>query len=450
MKLPHHFTGLDWTTAPRLAANLRGARALVADSASDTLAAQATAEALPGNQFAAVAAHVFQGFEASAHRFLAAAAVTAAQAEGERGSERELESLDADQRSADEHVHLYGPPQVYRRCSFDNYEVTTEAQARALNVARWFTQGSPDGSVPKAQTLVLAGPPGTGKTHLAAAAYLAGVTPRDYYRFGWIAAPRLLRLLQGAKVDYLGKLLNHFGNGEPDLEEDEAGNYDRDLFGAQFLVIDEVGAGSFGAGAIELLAELLDLRILKGLTTIITTNANRAELSDYLGARCLSRLRWRGIWCPLVGEDHRQLPAPAWIDAPPPELPQIVDRRAALTAYLDDARDRVASLRAEALASLVRAATLRTGNGPNATASPSDEDTKAPEITAALVSERTVAAARKHKAEVVRILAGYGATRGSDLKPEQWAPYLEELDALEGKACPLSPLEQLAQLEAAS
>lgn len=69
----------------------------------------------------------------------------------------------------------------------------------------------------------------------------------------------------------------------------------------------------------------------------------------------------------------------------------------------------------------------------NANASASHSEDK-PEITAALVSERTVAAARKFKADVIRILTGYGAKRGSDLKPEQWAPYLEELDALEGKA----------------
>lgn len=443
MKLPEQFVDHPEKYRRRLACNLEGARALVADAASDALAAQATTDALPGNQWAAVAARVFRGFEASARRFLAAAAVTAAQAETAKHL-ADMRELDDYGRGADSQVQLYGPPGIYRRCSFENFKAKTKGQERALAAARWFLRGSPDGAVPKAQTLVLAGTPGSGKSHLAAAAYLAAVDLCDYVGFCWIAAPRLLRQLQEAKGDRLEALLAHYGDADPSgMCDDEA------LFGVYFLVIDDLGAGTANAAALERMAEVIDRRTLQGLPTIVTTNADRAELSEYLGARCLSRLLWRGIWCPLVGEDQRQLPAPAWFDAPPPELPQIAERRVVITAEVAEARKRAALLRAEARASLERVVAI-TDSDTGITAAQVSHSEDKPGITAAQVSERTVAAARKHKAEVVRILAGYGAKRGSDLKPEQWAPYLEELDALEGKAGAVSPLEQLERLEAAS
>jgi len=47
------------------------------------------------------------------------------------------------------------------------------------------------------------------------------------------------------------------------------------------------------------------------------------------------------------------------------------------------------------------------------------------------VSARVNTLAKTHRAQVVAALQGYGAKRTPELKPEQYAPFMADLDAIE-------------------
>lgn len=135
------------------------------------------------------------------------------------------------------------------------------------------------------ESLYLYGPPGSAKSHIAAAILNAQAAQGVAGRYGSMLA--ILRLLRGGFRD---------GTADQRLEA---------LMGAELLVIDDLGAEQSGDWAAAQFFDLLSIRINRALPTIITSNlpADRHE------PRIASRIAGEFTALPLILSDYRDIQA---------------------------------------------------------------------------------------------------------------------------------------------
>lgn len=173
-------------------------------------------------------------------------------------------------------------PRDYRRKSCDNYAPRTVKQRAALNVVCDWPFVDSEYTADSYLNLVLMGPVGTGKTHLAAMLALEYVEGGD--ATCWRSFTALMREFKESR-----------------LHSDLFGRYGEEV---DLLVIDDLGidADMFDTST---LVEILDIRTANGLRTIATTNCNRTALKDLLGERGYSRLMYRCAVVVLDGDDYR-------------------------------------------------------------------------------------------------------------------------------------------------
>ena len=172
----------------------------------------------------------------------------------------------------------------------------TSKQEAALEAASAFPYDASDDYETRYYTnLVLAGPAGVGKTHLAAAmftnAWIYNGQAADF-----VTSTALMRKFRekGAKES---ALLARYGDGKHDATDP----LDQ---GCEFLIIDDIGVEA-DAYSSQIFCEILDRRIGADLLTVFTTNCTADELRLWLGERGFSRLRSRCNWIALDGDDHR-------------------------------------------------------------------------------------------------------------------------------------------------
>lgn len=157
----------------------------------------------------------------------------------------------------------------------DTYTPRHETQAKLLEVAKAFAADKVQPPL-----LLIVGPPGVGKTHIAWA--LAWEYVEDWRQAYYYQAEELLDELRGS-----------FGSG---------GVYDRRIDRikkAALLVIDDLGANSetdFGTSKLDM---LMDYRYRERLPTVVT--ANTLEISD----RILDRFR-EGVIVGVKGDSYRK------------------------------------------------------------------------------------------------------------------------------------------------
>ncbi len=143
-------------------------------------------------------------------------------------------------------------PERYRNCTLTNYRPQEPSQERAKAAARRFVADFPDVDL----GLLLVGPVGVGKTHLAVAILLELIDTMG------------VKGVFGDFTDLLARIQASFSRGSEESEEEILSVY-RD---ADLLVLDELGARRPTDWARDVLYGLLNTRYNRRRVTILTTN----------------------------------------------------------------------------------------------------------------------------------------------------------------------------------
>lgn len=170
-----------------------------------------------------------------------------------------------------------GIPARFADRTLDGYKAATDGQRRALRVAERFVETFAAGETPGV-SLVLAGKPGTGKTHLA-----CGIGHALIRQHGaTVLFATVLGALRSIKDTY---------RRESDRSESDA---IRDLLRPDLLILDEVGVQLGSEHEKMLLFEVINERYQACRSTILISNLTREELTQFLGDRVMDRFRESG------------------------------------------------------------------------------------------------------------------------------------------------------------
>jgi len=176
-------------------------------------------------------------------------------------------------------------PKRFASHSLGSYRTDNAGQERALSVSQRFAERFEPGS---GASLIFAGKPGTGKTHLACGIARAVIEKGHTSMFGTV-----LQLVRHVKSTY---------RHDSAQSETEALN---DLLEPDLLIIDEVGAQIGSEHELMILFEIINQRYQECRSTILISNLTRDELSQFLGDRAIDRFRECGAVIAFDWESHR-------------------------------------------------------------------------------------------------------------------------------------------------
>ena len=183
-----------------------------------------------------------------------------------------------------ENIKSSGIGNLIEKQSFENFSLSRyqpearEHMEKNLNAARSFVDKFPTNET---KNLLLIGPTGTGKTHLSTAIAKAIIE-------------------KGAEVLY-DSAQNIVSAFEKDKFKSGYGQYDPEgtkYLECDLLILDDLGTEFISQFTVSCLYNLLNTRINKGLSTVISTNLSPVELSEKYEDRIYSR---------IVGSDTRIL-----------------------------------------------------------------------------------------------------------------------------------------------
>ena len=170
-----------------------------------------------------------------------------------------------------------GVPGRYRHCTldgFENWNADDPTLVRGLRAIREFVDLWPEGD----KGLLLMGPVGTGKTHLAVATLQELITSKG---------------VQARFQDFTSLVLEiRMTFDTPGAQRELM----QPLIKAELLVLDELGAGKVTPWVMDLLYYLVNSRYVEGRRTIFTTNysdfgnGGQETLTDRVSGRIRSRM----------------------------------------------------------------------------------------------------------------------------------------------------------------
>lgn len=173
-------------------------------------------------------------------------------------------------------------PQRFHGCDFDGYKVESDGQRRALAICKKYASRWDDRKA-KGGCLVLCGNPGTGKTHLAAAIVKA-ILPHEID--GKSHYDPKQPVIYTTATAMTRKIKATYDRDSQESEDEVI----RHLSSIGLLLIDEVGAQRGTETELLLIQEVIDGRYQRVLPTILISNLQESELSEYIGERALDRL----------------------------------------------------------------------------------------------------------------------------------------------------------------
>lgn len=176
-------------------------------------------------------------------------------------------------------------PRHFQDRTFDSYRVA-DTNKEAFDLAQSWppTEGK--------QSLLFMGPPGTGKTHLAAAIAIR-------------QAERARSVIFGTVPSILGRIKDTFNKGESATEA-EVKNA---ISNCSLLVLDDLGKEKPSEWVEETLYEIINNRYTKRLPVIITTNVGLKSVEaryQWNGEAIVSRLFEMCTGVKVGGNDHRR------------------------------------------------------------------------------------------------------------------------------------------------
>lgn len=180
-----------------------------------------------------------------------------------------------------------GIPERFADRRLTNYAATTMGQKRALSIAERFVDSFGDGLTAGA-SLVLAGKPGTGKTHIA-----CGIGRALIEQTRSVLFMTILQALRHIKDTYRRESTR--------TESDALG----DLLQPELLILDEIGVQLGSEHEKMLMFEIINERYQRCRSTILISNLTGEELTAFLGDRVMDRFRESGAVLAFDWESHR-------------------------------------------------------------------------------------------------------------------------------------------------
>jgi len=201
-------------------------------------------------------------------------------------------NLDSDQKKAAEYARIQeerraakairelhrnsGIPLRYQGESLETFVADTEAKKAVLMRVKEFCEDFL-GTMLDGRCMILLGTPGTGKTHLAAAAMIEVINQGNSARYTTVS-------------DFSRAIRATFNRNSEKTDGDVLDEY----VYPYLLALDEVGSSSGSDHEKQALFDLINRRYNAVRPTMILSNLSAPELSEYLGDRIMDRLRQGG------------------------------------------------------------------------------------------------------------------------------------------------------------
>jgi len=182
-----------------------------------------------------------------------------------------------------------GIPKKFRSKSLDDYQPANKSQAKALTVARKYSDNFAE-RYEAGGCLVFLGPVGVGKTHLVCgiASHVIAAGYSSLFTTV-IEAVRMVRSTYGGKSELTESQAIHRFTW-PDL-----------------LILDELGVQYGSDNEFLILTELINLRYADCKPTILLSNLMPNEFESFVGDRVFDRLHENGgMVLPIMGDSHRR------------------------------------------------------------------------------------------------------------------------------------------------